>query len=123
MRRFFVLALTAVACGPSVTLTTDRSAYHPGDDLTLTLQNSSLAQIGYGLCSAFLLDADGAIVPDISEERYCAGVEPQLRSGERVSSSRRLPAALEAGAYHYRTSLSFDESNAEIVSNAFDVAP
>ena len=122
MKRLFLMALTAMSCGPSVTLMTDRAAYQPGGELTLTLQNSSLAAIGYGLCGVNLINANADSVKD-PDGGFCAEPEFELRGGQRATATRKLWASLAPATYHYRTFISFDQSSVSLVSNEFDVAP
>ncbi len=110
------------ACGMDATLTVDQASYQPGDSVTLTLRNRSLARLGYNLCRVDLRAADGSQVDD-QAEGACPAILVFLESGASTTGRGRLPAVLPEGGYLYRTSVEgSDGQNETLDSPAFRVA-
>ncbi len=106
MRLLCLVALACTACGVDATLTTEKPGYQPGEAVTLTLTNRSLARLGYNLCFVELLAPEGTAVAHPRDGTACAAILEFLEGGRWITgTSRPLPPGLPEGHYRYRTEL------------------
>ena len=109
-----IAALVLLACSSSmqsgdtaadITLTAAPATLAAGDSVTLTLENDTLEQIGFNLCSSSLerqtADSWDAVQTDI----VCTMELRTLDAGARADYRTALPAALAPGRYRYTTSV------------------
>lgn len=91
-----------------VSLEVDRQSYQPGQEVVLTLANSSgrTFSVHPNLCGAVLQQrVRAAWVPE-HHEGVCTSIGLELRSGKEVVSRRELSDMLSAGEYRYMYALS-----------------
>ncbi|SEN28687.1 hypothetical protein SAMN05444354_13657 [Stigmatella aurantiaca] len=101
-----LMALTTlmVACGEiEVSLTTDATAYQPGDTVQLLLQNQGTPKVGYNFCIVRIErreeDAGWTHTPHLGEDEACPAMSQTLKGGAQAQGTLRLPVELRAGEY------------------------
>ncbi|QAT84570.1 hypothetical protein EJ065_3001 [Corallococcus coralloides] len=114
-----LMALTTllVACGEvEVSLSTDATAYRPGDTVQLELRNEGTREVGYNLCDVRLdrrEDAGWSHTPHLGENEACLAIQYSLKAGARAHGSLRLPSELAAGEYRVTHDVDTRETDSE----------
>ena len=86
-----------------VQLDTDAASYRPGQEVMLTLTNTSRRAytVSPTLCPAVLEQRDQSIWRPMQREEVCLAIGYELRSGNRLTVPRPLPDSLAAGDYRF----------------------
>ncbi|WP_375758419.1 immunoglobulin-like domain-containing protein [Corallococcus exercitus] len=135
MRRTLpLMALTSLlmACGEvEVSLTTDATAYLPGDTVQLVLQNEGTREVGYNLCSVRVErreDSGWLHTPHLGENEACPAVLHTLKIGAQDQGTLTLPSELQSGEYRIvsdvdtlRTDSQGRSRQEQVISNPFRV--
>jgi hypothetical protein len=111
---------------PDGLLSTDRTAYAPGEIATLRLHNIHGDDIGYNLCFSTLERREGAswVRSEVQDERACTAELRLLPPGETAEfDAATIPARLPPGEYRFRTRVEhmLDGSEVQARSNPFAV--
>jgi hypothetical protein len=129
-----IVLLLATACtsttgnrgapAASVTLTTDRESYAPGDTVSVTLTNNSDGDVGYNLCLRVLEHRTSQAweevgyfpqLPDV-----CIMPLALLRAGKQILVTAVIPGSATAGRYRFDFRGAPPEAQ---TTNEFTVAP
>ncbi len=87
-------------------LTTGQSAYGPGAEVVLRLENETNRALGYNLCLVELQQRVGGAWlsrPVLEENEACPLILGLLQPGETTTYTHRLRAELPEGRYRFRT--------------------
>lgn len=131
-----LLALLAllVGCGEvQVSLSTDATAYRPGDTVQLELRNEGTREVGYNLCTVRVErreDSGWSVTPHLGETEACELMLHTLKAGARAHGTLRLPSELGAGEYRVAHDVDTLRTDSEgrtvqepVISNSFHIGP
>lgn len=110
---------------PLAVLTTDRSAYVPGSNVTARLTNASGETIYHGVCLQLQRRLGLAWAPGPIPQVTCPDIQMGLAAGDSAVLGTRLPAGTSLGTY--RLFLPVEDSRGQPlperqrVSNSFTV--
>ncbi|MBN8226824.1 hypothetical protein JYK02_04795 [Corallococcus macrosporus] len=129
-----LLALTTLlmACGEvEVSLSTDATAYLPGDTVQLVLVNEGTREVGYNLCGARVEhreDGEWIPTPLLGETDACPAVLHTLKVGDQAHGMVTLHKELPAGEYRIVHDVDTLRTDAEgrslqerVISNPFRI--
>ena len=96
--------------GSDVRIALDRASYRSGDDVKLTITNSSQRNLGYNACTRVVeRESNGAWTAVPEPERVCTMELRLLNRGESVTEQTDLPAVSRG---RYRIALQFHDESA-----------
>jgi hypothetical protein len=105
---------------PGLSVTTDTTAYAPGEAVKLTITNQSDETYWFNVCMDQLERRDGNDWVTVESDRVCIAIAQQLPAPGVAQAAYPLEADLPDGEYRVAVRL----SNAIVVrSNAFSIAP
>ena len=113
-------SVQASATGPAVTadsmqVMVDRSAYRPGDNLTLRIVNRTSLTLGYNACTRALeVNRDGTWATISDSTRMCTMELALISPGASQSATTSLQSPLSPG--EYRVVLHFSPQNESVSS-------
>jgi hypothetical protein len=97
-----------------VTVTPDRTAYAPGADVSLRIENKSDMLLGYNACTRRVEKESGSEWIEIAEpDRVCTMELRLLAARATVTETTELPSSLASGRYRLVLSLSPEPSAGE----------
>jgi len=118
------------ASGTEISLTTDRSSYAPGDQVSVELVNVGDIDVVTNLCFGFLdlevmvdgiwSETEAFLGP--KENTFCNTIGHLIRPRDRDEGTVYLPADLAPGTYRVAYEASFDGSRPRITTEPFDVS-
>jgi hypothetical protein len=120
---------TPAPASPTVTLTTAKQQYRPGETITLALTNHSGATYSFNPCTRTMEHRDGSRWTSVNEGQRMCTMEAWLLSPHASRSAKtELPAGLSAGTYRVILSLTANErrspaQHVTATSAPFTVAP
>ena len=111
-----------------VTVTTDETTYHPGDQVGMTISNQHIETLYYNACIGSLEILDGsAWIPGPESLRLCSREAFSVEPGGTRQDTTDLDLGLPEGVYRLVLGFSAvgasDDQVRHIVSNPFTIRP